>query len=117
MLRITSEDVSTVFWKGLPGIKNLEGREVAAFMAVMASIVRTYETVHFEQIEGRFESPMYAAWLSQLVDLFGHEGMRDYWRLRRHNFSPEFVEFLEGKLENDPYQEMYPLGTYANPGG
>jgi len=108
MLRLTCPEFSVIWWKGLPGLGNLEDDEVPAFMGFMASIVRTYETFYFERLEGRFESRMFESWMTQLIDVFGNQGARDYWELRRHNFSPEFVAHVEEEVSRNSPSRMYP---------
>ena len=108
MLQLARADVSKVFWKGINGLENLKGRELPAYMAFMAAILRTYETFYFEAIEGRFESKMFDSWLMQLTDLFGNEGVIEYWELRQHNFSHDFVKFVDQKVSGTVMQPMYP---------
>lgn len=114
MLRLTSSEVSTVFWKGLPGLNNLEGRELPAYMGFMGAIVRMYETFYFEKLEGRFESKTFDSWTTQLADLFGNQGPSEYWELRKHNFSPEFVAYVDNEIAKSKTALMYPKGTIEN---
>ena len=107
MLRLSDADRREVFWKGLAGLKNLQGSEHVAFMSIMAAIFRTYETFYFEQIEDRFRSKLFDSWLGQLVDLFGNEGVREYWAVRKHNFSIDFNSFVEQKVAEGTPRSMY----------
>lgn len=113
MLRLTCPEFSVIWWKGLQGLNNLENEEVPAFMGFMAAIVRTYETFYFERLEGRFESRMFESWMTQLIDVFDNEGARDYWELRRHNFSPEFATYVEEEVARSSPSRMYP-GTIGD---
>jgi len=111
MLKITEMDVREIFWKGLSGLKNLQGSENVAFMTLMSSIIRTYETFYFEQIEGRFKSKIFDSWITQLIDLFGNEGVREYWEIRGHNFSVEFVRYVEERVAESTPKAMYQSGS------
>ena len=107
ILQLAQPDVADVFWRGLKGLDHLEEGEQAAFMAIMASIVRTYETFYFERQEGRFESRMYEGYQLQLLDTFGNTGVQEYWALRKHQFSSEFVSYIDGRLESYTVKQMY----------
>ena len=115
LIQLTRADVRDVFWKGLAGLKNLQGGEQVAFMAMMGSILRTWETFYFERAAGRFDSEKYDAWLVQLIDLFGNDGVREYWEIRRHNFSAEFVEYLDKKNAESSPRPMYSGGFQDAP--
>ncbi len=111
MLKLAEAEVREVYWKGLAGLKNLQGSENVAFMALMASIFRMYETFYFEQVAGRFKSNMFDSWMTQLVDLFGNDGVREYCDMRKHNFSIEFVSFVEEIAAESTAKSMYQDGS------
>ena len=108
ILQITREDMRDVFRLGLGGLQNLNPGEQAAFMALIASITRMWETFYFEKRDGRFESEMYDSWLIQLIDLHGNPGVKEYWSMRKHQFTPDFVEYLDEKLAVIAPKNMYP---------
>jgi len=108
MLRLTSIEFSAVVWKALPGVSNLKDQEIPAFMGFMGAIIRMYETFYFENLEGRFDSKTFVSWTTQLIDLFGNQGARDYWKLRKHNFSPDFVAYVEQEVAKSTPSRMYP---------
>ena len=105
---MSSPAISEVYWKGIEDINNLEGREMAAFMTLMSSIFRTYETFFFEAQEGRFESQMYDGWMSQLKDLLVLKGIQQYWAMRGHHFSNEFVEHINKMSAETAAKPLYP---------
>jgi hypothetical protein len=108
ILQITRKDMREVFRLGLGGLQNLKAGEQAAFMALIASIMRMWETFYFEKRDGRFDSDMYDAWMVQLVDLHGNVGVQEYWSIRKHQFTPEFVAYLDRTLAAVPSKDMYP---------
>jgi len=47
ILQITKPELRDISWRGIKGLNNLQGSENAAFMALLAAIMRTYETFYF----------------------------------------------------------------------
>ena len=107
ILRITKPELRDIFWRGITGLKNLEGSENAAFMALMASIMRTYEMFYFERIEGRFDSRMWDGYKTQLIDLYDNEGVREYWAIRKHQYSDDFDSYLVSQASMVEAKPMY----------
>ena len=107
ILQITRPELRDIFWRGITGLKNLQGSENAAFMALIASIMRTYETFYFERTEGRFDSRMWDGYNAQLIDLFNNDGVREYWAIRKHQFSDEFDSYLLSQSELIEARPMY----------
>ena len=111
ILQITKPELRDIFWRGMTGLKNLQESENAAFMALMAAIFRTYETFYFERTEGRFSSRMWNGYKTQLIDLYDNDGVREYWALRKHQFSDEFGSFLESQSSKGEAKPMYRIDS------
>ena len=107
ILQITRPDLRDIFWRGIKGLDKLQGSEIAAFMALLASIMRTYETFYFERLEGRFESRMWDGYSLQLNDLYNNVGVQEYWAIRKHQFSPDFDSFLISQSSALEARPMY----------
>ena len=52
IMQITREDFRDIFWRGVGGLENLQKSEIAAFMAFLASIMRTFESFFFQKKKG-----------------------------------------------------------------
>ena len=109
ILQITKPELRDIFWRGIAGLNNLKESEKAAFMALMASIMRTYETFYFERVEGRFDSRMWNGYMAQMFDLYNNEGVREYWAIRKHQFADEFQSYLESHSAKYEAKPMYGL--------
>lgn len=107
ILQITRPELRDIFWRGIKGLNNLQGSEIAAFMALLASIMRTYETFYFERIEGRFDSRMWNGYSLQLIDLYNNVGVQEYWAIRKHQFSRDFDSFLVSQSSAIEARPMY----------
>ena len=107
ILQITKREVRDIFWRGIKGLNNLQGSEIAAFMALLAAIMRTYETFYFERLEGRFDSRVWEGYEAQMIDLYANVGVQEYWAIRRHQFSSEFDSFLVSRTAAVGAKPMY----------
>jgi hypothetical protein len=107
ILQITKSGFRDIFWRGKDGLENLKGSEIAAFMALLATIVRFGESFYFQRQEGSIDSRLFDAWLVQTLDLFAQKGPREYWAIRGHQFNPEFVAFFEAKMAASKPKPMY----------
>jgi len=117
LMRITEADFRDVFWHGLRGLKNLKGSEVASFMAFMATLLRTLESFYYQKKEGIFAGEIFDTWMIQYIDLFGHEGVREYWAVRKHQFSAEFVSWFDEQLATLTPTQLYPAEVFGTSPG
>ena len=108
ILQLTRADFRDIFWRGIGGLQNLRESEVAAFMAFLASWIRTFESFYFQKKEGSFDTELFDSWMVQTLDFFVKEGPSEYWALRKHQFSTDFVEYFDEQLESFTPKPMYP---------
>ena len=87
--------------------------ELLAFVAYLGSLMRMWETFYFERQAGRFVSSIYHAWWIQLIDAFGNPGAKEYWALRKHQFTPEFAEYIDSTVVEVSPRDMYPTNNQA----
>jgi len=106
-LQITRADFHDIWWRGLCGLKNLQGSEMAAFMAFLSAIMLMWESFFLQKQDGTFEAQIFDSWLVHVIDLFGNEGVREYWAIRKHGFTAEFVEFLDEQIATSEPIPMY----------
>lgn len=108
LYQLTREEVRDIYWRGLPGISHLQGSEHACFSGLMAMIFRTYEIFYLEKSEGRFDSKIWRGYTQLLRDLMSNPGPREYWELRRHQYSDEFVDLMENDIMKLHGKPLYP---------
>ena len=95
-----------VYWRGLSGLSNLKGGELAAFGAWTGHAIRTWESFYFQWKAGAFEEQIWSGWVSQFRDLFGYSGIQEEWAIRRNHVSNEFRVFVEREIIG---KESHPL--------
>ncbi|MGI9261069.1 MAG: hypothetical protein ACR2QR_03480 [Woeseiaceae bacterium] len=111
LYQLTRAEVRDIYWRGLPGLTHLQGSELACFSGLMAMIFRTYEIFYLEKSEGRFDSKMWRGYTALLRDLMSNTGPREYWELRKHQYSDEFVELMESDIMARGGVPLYPQAS------
>ncbi len=115
--RLTEADFRDVFWRGIRGLENLKGSEAASFMSFIASLLRTLESFYYQKKDGPFVGAIFDSWMIQYIDAFGNQGVREYWALRKHQFSAEFVSYFDVQLATVTPSQLYPVELFGAPPG
>ena len=103
-----------VYWRGLGGLSNLHGSELAAFGAWIGATIRGWEGYYYQWKAHVFEDPILSGWNHQFLDLFGYPGVQEVWSIRRHHFSDEFLEFVERELAGKESKSLYAVAEGAH---
>ncbi len=101
------KEFTDIYWRGLSGLSNLQGSEVAAFGAWTISTFRTWESFYYQWQEGVFDDRLWAGYKIQFCDLFGYPGIQEFWTLRRHQFNEGFREFVEQQIISAESKPMF----------
>jgi hypothetical protein len=104
-----------IYWRGLAGVSNLHGSELAAFGAWTGDLIRAWESFYFQWKAHAFEDPMWFGWNRQYFDLFGYPGIQEVWKIRCHHFSAEFREFVGREIAGKESKPLYAFdeGTHV----
>jgi hypothetical protein len=103
-----------IFWRGLAGLSNLHGGELAAFGAWAGHLFRTWESYYFQRKARAFEDQIWSGWNRQFRDLLGYPGVQEIWTIRRHHFSEEFRELVEREIANKESKPLYAVAEGAH---
>ena len=103
-----------IYWRGLPGVSNLQGSELAAFATWTVHLIRAWESFYFQWKAGAFEDQIWSGWNCQFRDAFGYLGFQEVWTLRRHHFSDEFREFVEREVAGKETKPIYSVTEGAH---
>ena len=96
-----------IYWRGLPGLDNLQGTEKVVFMSFIATFLRIFEVFYFQEKDGAFDSRVFGGWSNTFIDLFTYEGPREILEIRNHWYSAEFMEYLQGRIAKAAPKVMY----------
>jgi len=106
---IKDPKLGELFTRGLQGINTLELGERAAFMAILSSISRTVESFFFQKDNGALDPRLFEGWFLQYMDLQANPGVAEFWDMRKHQYSAEFVAYLDGRLTNRIAKPLYSM--------
>ena len=98
---------SGVFWRGLPGLHNLQEGERVAFVSFISIVLRMFESFYMQEKDGNFDARLFGGWSMTYFDLFANEGPREVLEIRKHLFNVEFVEFIEDGLASAHTKDLY----------
>ena len=107
MQALFDSEFREVFFKGLAGAKNLTESEVVGFYAQLGSISRMWESFYYQKGNGALDEAMFNAWARQLMDLHATKGMKEFWDVRKHQYTPEFVEFIDSSISSSTPKPLY----------
>jgi hypothetical protein len=65
---LMQEQFRDVYWRGLAGLSNLHGSELAAFGGWTAQLLREFESFYFQWKAGAFEDHIWSGWNCQFRD-------------------------------------------------
>ncbi len=103
--------VRIIFTRGLNGLEDLETEERVGFMAVLSSISRTLESFYFQTLSGGLDGALFDGWLLQYLDLLENRGAMEFWAVRKHQYTSEFVTYLDKKIKDHNASPLYGLGN------
>jgi hypothetical protein len=66
------------------------------FVVYLMVAVRSFENAYFQWREGRLEDSVWRSLLTSLLDIKSTESFARFWELRRHQFQPEFANYIDG---------------------
>jgi hypothetical protein len=109
---IADPELGEIFIRGLQGLGTLSLGEQASFMAIISSISRTIESFYFQKDKGELDARLFEGWLLQYLDLHANPGVAEFWRMRSHQYSTDFVEYLDNRLVNREPRPLYALNPH-----
>ncbi len=104
---ITDPAIARIFTKGLDGMSALTVDEQASFASVLSSISRTLESFYIQRRNGELDPGLFDGWFAQYLDLHANPGVGEYWSLRKHHFSPDFVDYVAREKESRTSKPLY----------
>jgi len=104
---LVRSDVRDVFARGLIGLDQLRPDEVVGFISVLSAISRTLESFYFQTLNGGLEKKLFEGWFTQYLDLFANKGAGEFWESRRHQYTKEFVDYVDQKIKLHVARPLY----------
>jgi len=100
--RLHEPEMADIWVAAIEDFDSLGPSQRLRFVIYLMVAVRSFEDAYFQWREGRLEDNIWRALLTSLRDLKSTESFARFWELRRHQFRPEFAEYIDN-LEEGKY--------------
>ena len=95
-------EMTDLFIEAIDHFDELPPSKRIRFVVLMLSAFRIFEDGYFQWRAKRLENEAWESMLAPLVDFLAAEGPSKVWELRKHQFRPDFVAYIDN-LERGSY--------------
>ena len=107
MQALIDPEFRDVFHRGLAGAENLTESEIVGFYGQPGSINRMWESFYYQKGNGALDEVMFNSWCRQLMDLHANKGVQEFWEIRKHQYTADFVEFIDNSIASSSPKPLY----------
>ena len=100
--RLHEPEMADIFVAAIEDFDSLGPSQRLRFVIYLMVAVRSFEDAYFQWREGRLEDNVWRPLLTSLLDVKSTEAFAHFWELRRHQFRPEFADYIDN-LEEGKY--------------
>lgn len=90
--------LAEIYVRGLHDFSSLTVPERARFSGFLGHALRIFQGLHAEHMAGTLDPDSWAGVEGLIKDVTGYPGVREYFDLRKHHFSPSFRRFMEEEM-------------------
>ena len=109
---ITSElvkpEIADIWSRGFRDFSTLSGTEAVQFSAIAGQLMRVFESAHAQWRRGAIETLLWQASERTLSDSMTMAGFRQWWDYRKHWYSKDFQDLIDGLNLDQTAQAPYP---------
>lgn len=99
--RLHEPEMAEIWVRAHEDFASLSPSQRLRFVIYLTVGVRSFEDAYFQWREDRLADDIWRSLLVPLCDLKSTEAFARFWELRRHQFRPEFADYLEGLDDGD----------------
>jgi hypothetical protein len=100
--RLHEPEMADIWVAAIEDFDNLGSSQRLRFVVYLMVAFRSFEDAYFQWREGRLEDDVWRPLLTSLLDVKSTEAFAYFWELRRHQFRPEFADYIDN-LEEGKY--------------
>ncbi len=104
----SSPRLADVLHEGANGLSGLKDGDIIRFMSFTDINFITYQSFYMQWKSGTLADALMATYKEAIVSLLQQKGQQEWWELRRHWFSPEFQDFVDGVVGQESSKPMHP---------
>lgn len=95
--RLHEPEMADVWVAAIDDFDTLSPSQRLRFVIYLMVAVRSFEDAYFQWREGRIEDGVWRPLLASLLDVKSTEAFARFWALRRHQFRPEFADYVDAQ--------------------
>jgi hypothetical protein len=88
--------IGELYYRGMHDFASIDGPDLPRFSALMDSLFRIYEDMYYQHIEQHLDPHVWRGFEAVMRDIIAYPGAKAWWQSRRHWFSGQFAQFIEG---------------------
>jgi hypothetical protein len=120
MGRMADGHLNELWRRGIEDFGALDDVERGRTSALFLHFTQIFESLYLQKCDGKVDPDLWKGLEARIRDIYSNPGVRQWWSLRSHWFSPRFQSFIEALLEETEGQNTYaaflgPVGTNAQP--
>jgi hypothetical protein len=108
-LIVESEELRCAYAKGMRDFNGLSGTEAATYSGYALAVWRQREDLYFHHLDGLVDPRIWKGFEGTNKDVAQYPGFQQWFEFRKHWFSDEFREYIEGLMESPsipvPFQD------------
>jgi len=85
-------------FKGLHSLSNLSGAESISVVTDLMALTSYLQSAFFKWRVGDLPDDLWHSWEQSLLSYLDSAGGKEFWELRKYNFTPDFAEYVEANL-------------------
>jgi hypothetical protein len=105
----SDQQTSELFYQSITSDEPLSAEKEFQFLMTMHAAFLSFQNSHFLAQEGTIDRDLHEALTSAILGVKDMPGTGRYWRQRKSYLHPEFVEYVDGLLEQEtnPSMDIY----------
>ena len=100
--KLHEREMADVWVAAIEDFDSLSPSQRLRFVIYLMVAVRSFEDAYFQWREGRLEDDVWHPLLISLTDVKSTAAFARFWELRRHQFRPDFTDYIDS-LEEGKY--------------
>ncbi|GAB5480625.1 MAG: hypothetical protein Pars92KO_03820 [Parasphingorhabdus sp.] len=87
-------------FKGLHGLGDLSGPQSIHVVTDLMALTSYLQSAFFKWRDGDLPDDLWHGWEKSLLSYLDSKGGKEFWELRKYNFTPDFTQYVEDHLLN-----------------
>ena len=103
----------TVFGKGMAGNADVDQNEFGQFFVLTRAYFLGLENQHFQYRQGLLDTGQFASYeIATREQMLAFPGIRAVWKMVRHTYSKEFIDFVDQLIAATPLHRESAFGKW-----